>query len=57
MRLYRKQLKQELGHIGYLKIAANRSINSDRNYYFNLYSSYVVKELGSINGPDATKKA
>ena len=34
MRLYRKNLKTEIGNLGYLKIAANRSINPDRNFYF-----------------------
>ena len=57
MRLYRKNLKTEIGNLGYLKIAANRSINPDRNFYFNLFTKYWKKELGSINGPDATKKA
>ena len=56
MRLYRTNLKSKLGPIGYLKIAGNRSINPDRNYFFNLYAKYCTIEMGSINGPDATKK-
>ena len=57
MRFYRSNLKKELGNIGYLKIAADRSRNPDQTYYFNLFASYCNTTFGSINGPDATKKA
>ena len=57
MRLFRKNLKNKLGENEYLKVAANRKINPDRNYFMNLYSQFCHKTLGTVNGPDATKKA
>ena len=57
MRLFRSNLKTQLGEIEFLKVAANRKINPDRNYFFNLYSQFCHKTLGTVNGPDATKKA
>ena len=57
MRLFRLNLKNKLGEKEYLKLAANRKINPDRNYFFNLYSQFCHKTLGTVNGPDATKKA
>ena len=50
--IFQSELKLELGILVYLKIAADRSKNP-----FNLYANYCYETFGSINGPDATKKA
>jgi hypothetical protein len=51
-----KELKEKLGDLEYFKISANRSINPDSSYVFNLYSKYS-KRFGSANGPDSYLKA
>ena len=55
-RIYIAGLKEKFSDLKYLEMAADRSINPDKKFYYNLYQKYWLKELGTINGPDATKR-
>ena len=55
-RIYVDGLKEKFSKLKFLEISADRSINPDKKYYYNLYQKYWLKKLGTINGPDATQK-
>ena len=55
-RIYIAGLKEKFSDLKYLEMAADRSINPDKKFYYNLYQKYWLKKLGTINGPDATKR-
>ena len=56
-RMYIASLKAKYGDLKFLEKAADRSVNPDKPFYYNLYRKYWLKKLGTVNGPDATQKA